>query len=149
MSTPTAIDNAAPVIAHHDVDIDAPLDVVWQLHTDVNSWPTWQTDISAARIDGTFEPAAAFDWTSFGFSVRSTIYDVAEGSRVLWGGTADGITGIHEWIFDETPTGVHVTTNESFAGDPVEADAAGMQSMLDSSLASWLGHLKAAAESRS
>jgi hypothetical protein len=68
---------------------------------------------------------------------------------VLWGGTADGIIGIHEWIFDETPTGVHVTTNESFAGDPVEADAAGMQSMLDSSLASWLGHLKAAAESRS
>ena len=37
-------------------------------------------------------------------------------------------------------------TNESFAGEPVEADAAGMQSLLDASLVSWLGHLKAAAE---
>ena len=34
------------------------------------------------------------------------------------GGTASGITGVHEWLFNETPTGTHVTTNESFAGDP-------------------------------
>ena len=37
---------------------------------------------------------------------------------------------------------------ESFAGDPVAADSAAMQSMLDASLTSWLEHLKAAAESR-
>jgi hypothetical protein len=67
---------------------------------------------------------------------------------VLWGGTANGITGVHEWLFRETPAGVHVTTNESFAGEPVRADVAGMQSLLDASLVSWLGHLKAAAESR-
>jgi hypothetical protein len=30
----------------------------------------------------------------------------------------------------------------------VEADATSMQSMLDASLAAWLGHLKAAAESK-
>jgi len=41
-----------------------------------------------------------------------------------------------------------MTTNESFAGTPVEADATGMQATLDSSLISWLGHLKAAAESK-
>ena len=85
---------------------------------------------------------------SFGFTVTSTIYEVVECSRVLWGGTADGITGVHEWIFRETPAGgVLVTTNESFAGDPVAADAAGMQSILDGSLSSWLHHLKVAAES--
>jgi hypothetical protein len=43
---------------------------------------------------------------------------------------------------------VHVGTNESFAGAPVEADASSMQSRLDGSLAAWLGHLKAAAESK-
>jgi hypothetical protein len=35
---------------------------------------------------------------------------------------------------------------ESFACGPVEADITGMQSALDSSLAAWLAHLKAAAE---
>ena len=85
---------------------------------------------------------------SYGFTVVSTIYAVADRSRVLWGGTSGGITGVHEWVFTRTPTGVHVTTEESFAGGPVETDIAGMQSALDSSLSSWLGHLKAAAETK-
>jgi hypothetical protein len=106
------------------------------------------TDITAAHLDGGFEPGASFDWTSFGLRVTSTIYEVAERARVLWGGTAEGITGVHEWIFRESEGGVHVVTNESFAGAPVRADAARMQALLDASLVSWLGHLKAVAESR-
>jgi hypothetical protein len=35
---------------------------------------------------------------------------------MLWGGTADGITGVREWAFSQTPAGVHVTrTNPSLA----------------------------------
>lgn len=147
MTVRTGVDRAAPVIAVHEIDIEAPLDTVWYLHVDVNAWPTWQTDITAAHIDGALEPGVSFDWTSYGFSVTSTVYDLAERARVLWGGTSGGITGVHEWLFSETPGGVHVTTSESFAGEPVEADAAGMQTVLDASLVAWLGHLKTAAES--
>jgi hypothetical protein len=63
-------------------------------------------------------------------------------------GTAGGITGVHEWTFSQTPSGVRMTTTESFAGEPVKVDTVGMQSALDASLASWLAHLDAAAESR-
>jgi len=147
MAVPTEVDRAAPVIAVHEVDIEAPLEIVWRLHTDVNAWPRWQTDITAAHTDGTLEPGVSFDWTSYGFSVTSTVYALSERSRVLWGGTSGGITGIHEWLFSETPSGVRVTTSESFTGESVEADAAGMQSVLDGSLVAWLGHLKTAAES--
>jgi uncharacterized protein YndB with AHSA1/START domain len=147
MTVPTDVDRAAPVIAAHEIDIDAPLDTVWRLHTDVNAWPTWQTDITAAQIDGTLRSGVSFDWTSYGFGVTSTVYDLSPGSRVLWGGTSGGITGVHEWLFSETPSGVRATTTESFSGEPVEADAAGMQSVLDGSLVAWLGHLKASAES--
>lgn len=136
------------MIAVHEIDIEAPLDTVWLLHTDVNAWPSWQTDITAAHIDGALEPGVSFDWTSYGFSVTSTVYDLAERSRVLWGGTSGGITGVHEWLFSETPRGTHVTTTESFAGEPVEADAQGMQTVLDASLVAWLGHLQVAAETR-
>ena len=66
---------------------------------------------------------------------------------MLWGGTSSGITGVHEWLFTEMPEGVFVTTTESFAGEPVDADAPGMQTVLDASLVAWLGHLKVAAES--
>ncbi len=85
-------------------------------------------------------------WSSFGFPVTSTVYEVTDHERVLWGGTASGITGIHEWIFEAPAPGVHVVTNESFSGDPVDADRENMQQMLDASLVAWLTHLKRAAE---
>jgi uncharacterized protein YndB with AHSA1/START domain len=147
MSNPTDIDRSAPVLAHHEIDIDAPVERVWELQTDVASWPRWQKEIAEARIGGGFEPGASFDWTSYGFSVTSTVYELQDRSRVLGGGTSGGITGVHEWIFTETPTGVHVETTESFAGDPVQADVSAMQGMLNTSLVTWLGHLKTAAES--
>ena len=149
MTTPTGIDRDAPVIARHEIVINAPLDTVWRLQTDVNNWPAWQTDITAARLDGPFEPGNSFTWTSYGFTVTSTIYAVAERARTLWGGAAQGIMGTHEWVYTQTPTGTHVATHESFSGQPVQADATGMQSVLDKSLTDWLGHLKTTAESTS
>jgi Polyketide cyclase / dehydrase and lipid transport len=146
MATPTDVDKSAPVLAHHEVEIRAPLDTVWQLHIDVNNWPSWQEAITEAHIDGPFEPGNSFDWSSYGFGVTSQIYEVSDQDRTLWGGTAGGITGVHEWLFAETGGGVRVTTNESFAGDPVTADAAGMQGQLDASLVAWLDYLRSAAE---
>jgi hypothetical protein len=119
---------------------------IWRLHADVNGWPAWQAGITAAHIDGASGPGASFEWTSYGVTVVSTIYPVAERARVLCGGTAGGITGIHEWVFSQRPAGVHVSTAESFAGEPADADVTGMQSALDGSLISRLARLKAAAE---
>ena len=148
MSTPADIDRAAPVIAHHEIDVQAPPDVVWRVHADVNVWPSWHPDLTDANLAEPFEPGSSFDWTSYGLAVTSTIYSVDEPSRVLWGGTANGITGVHEWTFEETSSGTHVTTNESFAGEPVEADPSSMQALLDASLQAWLDRLKQAAEQR-
>jgi hypothetical protein len=148
MTVPSEIDRAAPVHAHHEVDIQATLDEVWRLHVDVNAWTSWQKDIASASLEGAFEVGNSFRWSSYGLEVTSTIYAITDHARILWGGTGAGITGIHEWLFAESQDGVHVTTDESFAGEPVEADAASMQSLLDASLVSWLDHLKKAAESR-
>lgn len=148
MATPTGIDRTAPAVADLQIDIDAPRELVWRLHTDVAAWPTWQADITDAALDQPLAPGASFGWSTFGMTITSTVYAIDEGSRILWGGTASGITGIHEWTFTETPNGVRVTTTESFSGAPVAADADNMQTALDQSLTSWLRQLKAAAESR-
>src|SRR5262249_37051672 len=147
MTTPTDIDRHAPVIAHHQIDINAPLDTVWNLHTAVDAWPAWTLEVTAAKLDGAFAPGNSFTWTSYGFTVTSTIYIVEDHSRTLWGGAAQGIMGTHEWRFAQSPAGVHVITTESFAGDPVDADPTGMQTILDNSLTAWLTRLKQKAES--
>jgi hypothetical protein len=148
MADPSTIDDDAPVVARHQIEIQAPRATVWDLHTDVNGWTGWHPDITEADLTGALVPGVSFHWSSYGFPVTSTVYEVADQARVLWGGTAGGITGIHEWIFEETDGGVRVTTNESFAGDPVAADPSQMQRTLDQSLVAWLAAMKAAAEAR-
>jgi hypothetical protein len=147
MATLTGIDRDAPVLAHHQVDIAAPLDVVWHLHTNVNGWPSWNPEITAAKIEGGFERGNSFIWTSWGLTVTSTIHVVEDHFRTLWSGPAQGIMGIHEWCFEQTLSGVHVATDESFSGDPVEADPDSLRAALDKSLVAWLGRLKTQAES--
>lgn len=148
MNTSTGIDVAAPVVARHEIEIDAPLDVVWGLHVDVAAWPTWNPDITDAILERPFAAGASFRWGTAGLAIRSTVYALAERSLTLWGGPAAGITGIHRWTFAETAAGVKVGTEESWSGDPVEADVAALQTGLDRSLVAWLRHLKVAAEAK-
>jgi uncharacterized protein YndB with AHSA1/START domain len=143
------IDTDAPVVARHGIEIAAPIDVVWRLHTDVDAWPSWQQDIEEAHINGDFLPGTVFTWLTHHLHIASTVYQVEPARRTLWGGPSEGITGIHAWTFTPVSGGVRVDTEESWRGAPVDADPAGMRANLDKSLAAWLGHLKAAAESRS
>ena len=90
---PTEVDRTAPVLAHHELEIEAPLERVWRLHTDVAGWPQWQKEVTEARIDGPFEPGTSFDWTSYGFSVTSRIYEVDERSARSGAGPPTGSPG--------------------------------------------------------
>ncbi|MBP8532308.1 hypothetical protein [Streptomyces sp. MK37H] len=60
-----------------------------------------------------------------------------------------GITGVHLFTFRPVKGGVLATTEESWAGPPVEADIPGSQSSLDAGLKDWMRRLKDTAEMRS
>ena len=148
MTVYTAIDRTAPVVVDHSILIGAPIEKVWALHADINRWPAWQHDITAAECTGPLAPGAEFTWTSFNFTVTSTVYSLDSGSSILWGGESGGITGVHEWIFEPTPAGTRVSTSESFAGEPVDHAVDELQAQLDFSLRSWLTNLKTEAEKK-
>lgn len=145
---PDSIDDQAPVIARHSAVIAAPLDVVWRLHTDINAWPEWQQAIDEAHLEGPFAAGVDFSWHTYNLSITSTVYRVEPDRHTLWGGPSEGIIGIHSWTFTPVTGGVRVDTEESWGGDPVQADTAGMQAGLDASLIAWLGYLDAAAQRR-
>ncbi|MFC9993537.1 SRPBCC family protein [Nocardia sp. NPDC127526] len=142
----TEIDTAAAIVAIHDIHVAAPLRRVWELHTDIAAWTGWQPDITAAAIDGPIQPGTVFRWSTFGPDIESTIYAVDDPHRIVWGGPAHGITGIHVWEFTEEDGGVRIRTEESWDGAPIRADVDGMRTALDGALTSWLGHLKRTAE---
>ena len=125
--TPDDVDRTAPVVVHHEIDIAADLATVGDLHTAVDAWPSWSPEITEATLDGAaFAPGSSFRWSSYDFPVTSTIYQVEDHHRILWGGAAQGITGVHEWRFAPTPDGVRAA--------------------LDTALGTWLARLKQEAE---
>lgn len=140
------IDTTASVIVKLHTTIAAPLEAVWNLHIDIDAWPHWNGDITKASLRGGLGVGAVFEWETHGLAVTSTIYELAPQSRIVWGGPAHGIDGVHVWSFEPIDGGVLVNTRESWAGEPVDADPEGMHAALESSLQAWLAALKTTAE---
>ncbi|MFE7185342.1 SRPBCC family protein [Streptomyces erythrochromogenes] len=140
------IDTTAPVVVGLTTQIDAPLATVWSVHTDVEAWPSWNTGVDQARLDGPMAVGTSFTWLTHGMSITSTVRELVPGWRIVWDGTVQGIVGIHVWTFERTDDGVVVRTEESWSGAPVDAAADELATALRTSLQSWLDCLKARAE---
>ncbi|MFF7885106.1 SRPBCC family protein [Streptomyces sp. NPDC020794] len=126
--------------------IDAPLERVWDLHTDIDAWPSWNADVDQAKLDGPLLPGTSFSWRTHGLDITSTVREIVPGERLVWGGPAGGIEGVHVWTFEQTGGQVTVHTEESWSGAPVDAAATELGVALHESLATWLAALKARAE---
>ena len=142
------IDENAPVITRDEILIDAPLDTIWGLQTDISSWSQWQPDIDASTIEGPLEVGTVFRWQTYGLSIESTIQEIDAPRRIVWSGLAHGITAIHVWTMTPSEDRVLVHTEESWDGDPVRAEPEQMQQALDDSLRAWLQSLKHKAEAQ-
>lgn len=142
----TTIDETAPVVVRLSIKIDAPLATVWDLHTDIPGWPAWNADIEGAAVNGPLRPGSSFTWRTHGLDITSTVQELVPGERIVWGGPAAGITGVHVWTFEQNSDHVTVHTEESWSGDPVEAATEQLGQALHASLADWLAALKARAE---
>ncbi|MGW7104295.1 SRPBCC family protein [Streptomyces sp. NPDC054838] len=140
------IDESAPAVVRLSTVIEAPLERVWALHTDIGAWAVWNADIDRAELDGPLLPGTSFRWKTHGLDITSTVREIIPGERIVWGGPADGIEGIHVWTFERTGDHVTVRTEESWSGAPVDAAAEQLGQALRQSLTAWLASLKAAAE---
>ncbi|MEU6068756.1 SRPBCC family protein [Streptomyces sp. NPDC047082] len=140
------VDETAPVIVRLSTVIHAPLATVWELHTDIAAWPTWNADVERAERNGPLTPGNSFSWRTHGLDITSTVRELVPGERIVWGGPASGITGIHVWTFEQKGDDVIVRTEESWSGAPVDAAADDLGKALHASLDNWLRHLKSRAE---
>jgi hypothetical protein len=150
---------------HHEAEtfIRASLSTVWNLHTDVNGWPSWQSAVtSMRRLDpGPLRPGSRFRWTTPApatastpattLVVTSTVGQIEPGRCIRWSGPAIGNglridRGTHVWNFIKVKGGVIVRTEESWTGAQIEADPATAIKYLAPGLDAWLADLKATAE---
>ena len=123
------------------------METIWSIQTDVAAWPSWQPDVDSADADGPLEVGSVFRWQTAGLDITSTVEEIEAPHRIVWGGPAQGIVAVNVWSLEPTDDGVLVRTEESWEGEPVEAQAETLQGALDGSLRAWLENLKRAAES--
>ena len=139
----------APVRARREVQIAAPVDVVWDVLSDIDAWPRWNAEVQSATVAGAVAPGTEFRWKAGPGTIQSRI-ERAERPRLLaWTGRTFGLSAIHVWRLEPRAGGTHVTTEESMEGLPARVLRGMVQKNLDKSLDAWLRGLQTEAERRS
>lgn len=140
------IDKNAPMIASDEIIIEAPIEDVWDLESDINHWPEWQPGVSEAMLEGELLPGNVFRWKGQGLSIVSTLEEVEPPRRIGWTGKAIGIDAIHIWTFESVNGGTRVVTEESWSGWLTRIFKFFDRKMLQKSLQKSLQQLKETAE---
>ena len=140
------IDRQAPLVAKKQIFIEAPLQSVWNIQTDINNWSRWQPGITASKLDGPLAVGSVFRWKSGGLNVTSTIQVVVPGQVIGWTGRSLGAHAKHIWTLTPQNNGTLVTTEESMQGWSIQMLKLVSPRFLDNSLYAWLQNLKTKAE---
>jgi Polyketide cyclase / dehydrase and lipid transport len=110
------------MIIQAEVDIHAPLPVVWRVFSHLDDWKDWNTACNSCRF---IEGDAITDGACFTFVVKPIIFPVrveprvvscTPGREVVWEGERLGIRAVHTWRFREHAQGVLLESVETFKG---------------------------------
>ena len=136
------IDSGAPVVCSRVIQIDADIQNVWSILTNVNAWNTWQKDISASELKEPLAPGASFLWKSGGMRIHSTVHSLKHGISFGWTGKAAGIRAIHNWTLSQLNGHTEVVVEESMEGPMALLFRKFLQKSLDQGMQNWLNYLK-------
>ena len=145
------VNPAAPVQTRQTTRINAPVEKVWRLMSQISQWAAWNSDISAAQLNGPLQPGTSFDWEAGGITIHSPLHTVEPRAALGWSGTAFGSFAVHNWSFTPEPEpepdgSTEVRVEEGMAGWLVSLLQPIFQRGLDDSSAQWLTCLQQAAE---
>lgn len=110
------IDSKAPLIAKKEEIINASIERVWKIQSDINNWPQWQKEITFARLEGALEKGTVFRWKAMGMNISSMLQEVVVNKTIGWSGKSFGMQAVHIWKFEKQGDKTKVITEESLSG---------------------------------
>ena len=105
-----------PVSANAEIFIQASLDRVWLIQTNISKWKSWNSDIESMNVVGDVGLGTTFKWEAGGVNIESKIIEFIPKQKIAWEGKAFGISAYHIWSFSEEDAKVRVYTEERFSG---------------------------------
>lgn len=141
-----AINNNAPVKAKKTIQIDSPVQRVWDIISNINNWKEWNHDIQYSKLNGELSAGNSFDWNSGGAKIKSTLHTVKPLKELGWSGKAFGAFAIHNFTLTDINGKTEVFVEESMEGFLMRFFRGYMQNTLENSINNWLIQLKETAE---
>ena len=141
-----AAEKKAPVTGRAEIQIDAPPQVVWEVLTRLETWPSWNSDVKWLRFDGPLAPGTEFRWKAGPGTIVSKIDRVEQPRYISWHGRTLTIDAYHQWWLEPRDGGTFVRTEEPFYGALARVLKWPLQKMLDKSFRDALERLKREAE---
>ncbi|MEZ5072390.1 MAG: SRPBCC family protein [Bacteroidales bacterium] len=142
----TPINTNAPVKSKGEITIEAPVEEVWHILTTINEWPSWQSEVTSAILEGEPAEGAEFHWKAGGLSFSSTIHTNQPMSEFGWTGKTFGANAIHNWYFASENGRTVIRVEESLQGVFPRLLRKSFQKNLDKGIETNLNDLKRAAE---
>ena len=142
------VNENSPVKARSKIEINAPIDSVWKILTDIHNWTNWQKAVTKTVVHGEIREGTHFDWKAGGLSFKSKIHTSIPESMFGWTGTTLGTMAVHNWFFEARDTKTFVKVEESLEGILPRLFSGYFQKNLDSGVLKNLEELKSAAENK-
>ena len=143
------INAQAPAVARTEVEIEADIETVWRILTDLERWPSWKDDVSALSLRGPLIPGSTFVWKTGRATITSTLRQVEAPVRIAWTGRTMGIRAIDVFTLEERDGRTRVVEEESWEGTIVRLLSGRLRHTLQTGIEQGLRARKAEAERRS
>lgn len=141
------INENASVKSKNQIEIQAPIETVWQILADIKSWTKWQKAVTETIVDGKIAEGTEFKWKAGGLSFKSKIHTSKPYTAFGWTGTTIGAAAIHNWTFMKKDSNTTIViVEESLQGVLPKMFKKYFQNNLDKGVLTNLMELKNASE---
>lgn len=144
-----ADERKAAMTSGAEIHIAAPPERVWEVLTEFQRWPEWNSDVKSMSYDGPLAPGTQFRWKAGPGTIVSTLDRVEPPRYIAWRGRTLTIDAYHEWWLEPRDSETHVRTQEGFFGPLARVGRPLMQKSVDKSFTDSLDRLKREVERRS
>lgn len=111
------IDEHAPIRTRSEIDIDAPIERVWEQLIDLPAWPTIDPSFRRVRLGASLAVDAHFSFVLNNFPIRARIAVFEPGRELTWTGVSLWFKAVDQHRLEPgIGGGTHYTVAESLAG---------------------------------
>ncbi len=110
------INEDANVKDQHSIIINAPVDTVWSILSNMESWPQWNDKIKNVQVEGEVAPGTNFSWSFDGTKFNSQIQSANSKDTLAWTGKSGLSKSVYVWQLEDDENQTIATLGTSLQG---------------------------------